>query len=108
MNILTTKCNPAKKSVHVTKHALGYGWGKHNIVDVVHECILARYLGAGVNDPGLVLDFRIRKEIEMDELELVGYSSAISHLDNTEGENIDLQLIRKLAKKLKMRVILHQ
>ncbi len=99
------KCSPAKKSVYVTRYANGFGWGKRNVVDVVHDCILARYLGAGVNDPSRVLEFRIGEEIEMEESELFDYSSAISHLDNTEGEDIDLQRIRKLAKKLGMRVL---
>lgn len=102
----STNCSPAKKIVYFTKYAIGYGWGYQTTVDVEHECILARYFGCGVTDPRLVLETRIREEIEMSHSKLDEYATAINHFDNTEGEDSDLRLMRELSQRLSMRMVL--
>ena len=80
----------------------GWNWNKSKVVDVVHSCILAKYLDAGVTDPNLVLETKFQ---DIDFKTRVKYTHAISSFDNAEGDDRELEIIKELSKKLKMRIV---
>lgn len=96
------------KVVVIRKYAMGYGWnyGKNSTVaDPTHNCILAKYLGAGVTNPELVLDTHLTKELkDVEQEKTQHYKEAIGEFDNAEGSNEALIQIKELAKILKLQV----
>ncbi len=92
------------KTVYVTKHVQGYGWGHKKNVRVSHDCILGRYLDDDAMTPMDVL-YNLNSELKLDyDDDMYELSRAISHLDEVDGTDSDLRQIKKLAKLLKMRV----
>lgn len=91
--------------VCIRMYAHGYGWNwdrRKKVTDVVHACILAKKLGAGVTDPKTVMLHYFQKELS--ESDAIMYADTISQFDNAEATIGDVQKLRMLAEKLSMKV----